>query len=124
LTQCAYDYNGNIYACDEARSFDIFKIGNVKEKDYKEVFVSPEVAKIVSASSGMLTRCNECVWYPFCGSCLVCTYGQQGKIIGNMSLDNECKIRGGMLEHILKKIVFSKEDREILIKWVKSSQQI
>jgi radical SAM protein with 4Fe4S-binding SPASM domain len=117
LSQCAYDQNGDIYACDEARSFDVFKIGNVKENRYKEVFMSPTVANIVSSSSGMLTECHNCVWQPFCGSCLVCTYGQQGKIIGNMGIDNECKIRKSMLKHILNKIISSDGDRNILTKW-------
>ncbi len=124
LSQCAYDYKGDIYACDEARSFDLFKIGNVREQDYKEVFLSPEVGEIISASSGLLTRCKSCVWRAFCGSCLVCTYGQQGKIIGNISADNECKIRGSMLEHVLKKIVFSPEQRNILTKWSLSKEGV
>jgi len=117
LSQCAYDQNGDIFACDEARSFDVFKIGNVKENDYKQVFLSPTVSNIISVSSGMLTGCNRCVWHPFCGSCVVCTFGQQGNIIGDMAIDNECKIRKLMLEHVLKKIVFSEEERKMLFEW-------
>ncbi|MEM5793014.1 MAG: His-Xaa-Ser system radical SAM maturase HxsB [Candidatus Aenigmatarchaeota archaeon] len=117
LSQCAYDYEGNIYACDEARSFDVFRIGNVKESNYKDVFLSDIVGKIVSASSGLLNGCEGCVWHPFCGFCMVCTFGQQGNIIGNMGIDNECKIRKSILEHILRKIVFSEKDRGILINW-------
>ncbi|MBD3155371.1 MAG: His-Xaa-Ser system radical SAM maturase HxsB [Candidatus Aenigmarchaeota archaeon] len=123
LSQCAYDYKGGIYSCDEARSFEIFKIGNVKEHSYKEVFLSPEVGNIISASSGLMTKCSSCVWRPFCGSCLVCNYGQHGNIIGDMSTNNECKIRQGMLEYILKKII-SPEERDILIKWSMLSKGI
>ena len=117
LSQCGYNQDGDIYACDEARSFDVFKIGNVKENNYKEVFLSREVSNLVSVSSGLLTDCSNCVWSPFCGFCMVCSFGQTGNIIGKMNVDNECKIRRSMLEHILRKIVFSERDRNILFKW-------
>lgn len=116
LSQCGYDQNGDIFACDEARSFEEFKIGNVNQS-YKDVFSSPAVANIVSISSGLLTKCEGCVWHPYCGSCVVCTYGQQNNPVGKMSIDNECMIRKGVLEHILRKLIFSEKDRNIIIDW-------
>ena len=116
LSQCGYNYNGDIYTCDEARSFEEFKIGDVNQT-YKEVFLSPTVAGFINTTSSLLNKCNRCVWQPFCGPCLVCTFGQQKRMLGDMNVDNECFIRQGMLETVVKKLM-KEEEREILLKWL------
>jgi len=116
LTQCGYNYNGDIYTCDEARSFEEFKIGNV-DQSYKEVFLSPTVASFINTTSNLLNKCVNCVWQPFCGPCLVCTFGQQKRMLSNMNIDNECFIRQSMFETIVKKLM-NEEEREILLKWL------
>ena len=117
ISQISYEYNGTIYACDESRSFDIFKLGNV-DQTFQEVMSSSNMRGILDINSGFYTKCGDCVWRPFCGPCLVCTYGQQGKLLGNMSIDNECKVKSSMLEYILKKISKPGKDREIILDWV------
>ncbi len=116
LSQCGYNYNGDIYTCDEARSFEEFKIGNVNQT-YKEVFLSPVVAGFLNATSSLLNKCERCVWLPFCGPCLVCTFGQQKRMLGDMNVDNECFIRQNILETVMKKLM-NEEEREILLKWL------
>jgi uncharacterized protein len=116
LTQCGYNYNGDIYTCDEARSFEEFKIGNV-DQSYKEVFLSPTVAGFINTTSNLLNKCVNCVWQPFCGPCLVCTFGQQKRMLSDMNIDNECFIRQNMFETIVKKLM-DEEEREILLKWL------
>ncbi|MFH8080544.1 MAG: His-Xaa-Ser system radical SAM maturase HxsB [Candidatus Aenigmatarchaeota archaeon] len=115
ISQCGYNYNGDIYVCDEARSFDMFKIGHVNQS-YNEVFQSATVANIVNLTSNMLTQCLDCVWKPFCGPCMICTFGQQNTLMGNMKVDNECFIRRNIIETVIKKLM-SKE-REILLGWI------
>jgi His-Xaa-Ser system radical SAM maturase HxsB len=117
LAHTAYDQWGDIYACDESRSFEVFKLGNTKENNYKDIYTSASNLALIALSSGLSSICDACVFHPFCGTCLVSTYGSQNNLISKIPLDNECKIRGEMVEHIFKKLVFSKDDRKILLKW-------
>lgn len=116
LQQSAYNYLGDVYTCDEARSFEIFKLGNVKENSYRDIYASPHALNIIGISSQVSSLCDVCVWHPFCGPCPVSTYGSQGNLISKLPLDRECRIRGGELEYIFKKLV--SPDRKILLKWM------
>lgn len=117
ISQIGYEYDGTIYSCDESRSFDMFKLGTV-DQTFKEVLSGPNMMGIMDINSGLYTKCGDCVWRPFCGPCIVCTYGQQGKLIGNMSIDNECIVKSSMLEHVLKKISKPGKDKDIILGWL------
>lgn len=123
--QCAYDYNGDIYTCDEARSVETFWIGNANIERYKDVFtfnrtsnyISNYVADFIRLSSCTQFLCDTCVWHPFCSPCLVCAYGQEKSLVPKFP-NFICSIRGGQTEHIFQKLIFS-EDKNILMNWMK-----
>jgi len=117
LTQTSYNYDGSIYSCDEAKSFEAFKIGDVRNDSYKGIYASPRALNIVSLSSCLNLLCDSCVWFPYCNSCMVSTYGSQGTPIPKLPLDDECRIRSAQIEHIIKKLLFSEEDRKVLLHW-------
>ncbi len=117
LGQVAYDWKGNVYTCDEARSFDIFRLGNVKENNYKEIFCGQQALNMVDLSSSLASSCEFCVWKPFCGNCLVTLYGEQGSLIPKIPLERECTIRKGMIEHVFSKILANSESRSTVLKW-------
>jgi len=117
LSQAAYDHDGNIYMCDESRSYgDTFTIGNVGQK-YEDVFLSPAVSSIVGVTSGLSKGYSDSPWYPFIGSCAVCTFGDKNNIMANSAGDKELAIKKGMAKYVLEKLVFS-GDRKYLVKWV------
>jgi radical SAM protein with 4Fe4S-binding SPASM domain len=124
IGQCAYKYNGDIYICDESRSYELFKLGNVKENSYREVLTSEQALSIIDLSSWLSTHCDNCVWQPYCGNCLVTTYGEQNNLIPKLPLNRECKIRGGMIEHVLTKLLLDKEKRKILLRWSSAKKDV
>jgi len=117
LGQAAYTPEGNVYACDESRSHDVFRLGNVMENTYKEIYTGRGALTIVDLTSGFGSHCDACVWRPYCGNCLVTVYGAQGGLVSKLPLDRECKIRGGLVEEVFRRLLFSKEDRGYLLKW-------
>ena len=123
LTQLAYDYNGDVFMCDEARSFEIFKLGNVKENCYEDVMTSPATLNIIGLTSGLSSMCDNCVWHPYCGNCLVSSYGQHKTIVPKIPVNRECKIRGGMVKHIFD-ILTGSEKKSILMKWYNTTEKI
>jgi len=116
IGQIAYDQDGNIFTCDEARSEDLFKIGNVKTHTYKEI-MEQTGCKIVDFTSGMSNLCDNCVWQPYCGTCMVAVYGAQKNVISKLAFDHECEIRKGQQEYLMKKIIFDKDARAIFQHW-------
>lgn len=117
LSQTSYNYNGDIRICDESRSFEEFKIGSVKNDDYKSVYTSPKALNAVALTSGLNSLCDACVWHPYCNNCIVSSFGQHGNPVSKLPLDYDCKIRKGLIENVFKTLVYSNEDRKILLKW-------
>jgi His-Xaa-Ser system radical SAM maturase HxsB len=124
LTQASYDYRGDIRTCDESRSFEEFKIGNVKRDGYRSVYTSPKVLNVVALSSGLSSLCDACVWHPYCNNCIVSAFGMQGNPISKLPLDYDCKIRKGSIEHIFNLLAYSNENRKILIDWCSTKRGV
>jgi len=115
IGQIAYEHNGDIYACDEARSFDIFKMGNVKTHTYKDII--NKAKDLIGLTSCVASMCDACVFRPYCGSCIAATWGAQGNVVSKLAQDHECKIRKEQFKYIFKKLIFSEEDRKVLLNW-------
>lgn len=114
--QCAYTHNGDIYTCDEARSDETFKLGNVKDNSYQKVFSSSHVSAFVGLSSCLAFSCENCVWNPFCSPCLVSAFGEKRSLVPTFPTFT-CKIRGKQTEELFKKLIVS-EEKNILMKWL------
>lgn len=117
LMQASYQYNGDIYTCDEGKAFELFKLGNVKENTYRQIYCSPNALNIIALSSTLGFDCNNCVWNAFCSFCPVTAYAGQGNIISKLPLDFDCKIKKAQISHIFEKLLFSK-DAKVLKRWV------
>lgn len=110
IGQLAYNYNGDIYPCDEARMLsaggdDNFKLGNVFENKYKDIVAHPNVRSMCSASClESMAGCSDCAYLPYCGTCPVYNYSQQGNIYGQMPASDRCKISMGVLDYLFEKI--------------------
>jgi len=122
IGQTVYDNKGDIYTCDEGRAFNIFRLGNVKKDKYKKIINSLTTRCMSDLSSGYSFLCDNCTWKPYCGTCIVCTYSVQGSMINKLPLDFRCQTHKRMLEHVFRKLIFSKKDSEILMKWVDSKR--
>lgn len=95
IGQLVYDYNGNIYTCDEARMLaddDLFLLGNVKTDNYKDIVTCDKAFAVINASINDQYICDNCVYKPYCGICPVCNYAEQGSVIGKISQTDRCKI--------------------------------
>ncbi|MCK4884040.1 MAG: His-Xaa-Ser system radical SAM maturase HxsB [Candidatus Diapherotrites archaeon] len=121
LTQIAYETNGDVYSCDESRSIELFKIGNVKNQTYSEIINSSQAQTIASISSGLINTCDSCVWHPYCGTCPVSLYNSTGNLNTNPKLDSNCLMKKKSFEYIVKKIAKNDKNTNILINWLELS---
>lgn len=121
--QIAYNYNGDVYTCDEGRMFgrvgdDSFKIGNVRGNSYKELMESDVVKSMCVASClEAIPSCSDCVYKPYCGICPVYNYSEQGDIFGQMPTNGRCKINKAIFDYLFEKLQ-NKKILKIFQRWI------
>jgi His-Xaa-Ser system radical SAM maturase HxsB len=104
IGQVAYNYNGDLYTCDEGRMVgwegdDLFRIGNVMKDGYRKVMLAPAARACAAASSlDAQPRCSRCVYKPYCGVCPVYNYETQGSLWGDMQASGRCALSMGMFD--------------------------
>jgi len=118
LGQMLYNYNGDIFPCDESKLYDLFKLGNVRKDSYIDVHKKPITSKIIRATSNTASLCDACVFSPYCGTCLVETYTLEGGLVSKLPLNRRCQINKKIFEHLFRKLIYNKEDREIMFSWL------
>jgi len=116
--QMAYDYNGDIYSCDEGRAHNIFKLGNTKKNGYKEVVSSEQSQQLISASINDNYLCDNCAYKPWCGLCPVIAYAEQGNIIPKIASFSKCKLSKAQFDYVFEKLLFDPEVRGIFFNWL------
>jgi len=116
-TQIVYNTNGDIYTCDEGRMLeeDLFKLGNVENK-YEDIMRNDNLIAICH-SSLLDNYCTLCAFKPFCGTCPVANYNEQGTIIPKITETFRCKVYKELFIYIYSKIR-NPEIAEIFKRWI------
>ncbi|TRZ52250.1 His-Xaa-Ser system radical SAM maturase HxsB [bacterium] len=128
IGQLAYDYNGDIYTCDEGRMMGyvnekMFKLGSVKENQYPEIIESPTLKTMcLSSEIGCQAGCSHCVYKPYCGTCPIYNYAVTGSIFGQQPTSEKCKINKAIFD-LLFTYLQKKEYKEILSRWAKKEME-
>ena len=125
--QLAYNYDGNIYTCDEGRMIaemgsDAFLLGSVYTHDYNAIMNSNRCKAVcISSVLESLPDCCDCVYSPFCGVCPVVHYATMGDILPKEPNHYRCKIYRGMLD-ILFTALQDEKIAAILQTWVDKNE--
>lgn len=108
IGQLAYDIDGNVYTCDEGRMLarmgdPAFRVGHVASDGYIELMSSP-AARVVCVASCLegSPACLSCAYRPFCGTCPVLNYSQQGTPFGVIPATDRCQIHKGILDELFR----------------------
>lgn len=110
IGQLAYNYDGDIYTCDEGRMLaesgdDSFKLGNVIKNTYIDLIQNPVTkALCISSCLEILPGCDQCVYNPYCGVCPIYNYVQSGSIFTLMPTNYKCKINKAIIDLLFSKI--------------------
>jgi His-Xaa-Ser system radical SAM maturase HxsB len=105
-----YDYDGNVYVSDEARMMasvnnQHFKMGNVNENTYQEMFNGEFLHNVISsACTECLPACAECAYQPFCGADPVRNFSEQGDMIGHRPTNETCRKNKAVIKYLLELI--------------------
>lgn len=122
--QLAYNYNGDVYTCDEGRMLAAcqdtsFRVGNVRNNSYAELINSAPVKTICMASClDNLAGCNECVYKPYCGVCPIYNYTVNGSIYS--ATNDRCRIHSAIQDYLFGKLKDA-EVKKIFSHWLKAA---
>lgn len=123
LGALVYNYDGTVFASDEARMLAemgdrSFELGNVHEHGYREMVLSDT---LVSAVANSLTQtapqCSTCVFEPNCGADPVYHHATQGDVLGIKPLSEFCERQKGVITHLFELLEHSPEDAAVLREW-------
>ncbi|MGM5483109.1 MAG: His-Xaa-Ser system radical SAM maturase HxsB [Nanobdellota archaeon] len=119
IGQLVYNYDGNIYTCDEGRMIDddVFKLGTA-DQSYEELTTNTCACNVISASINDTLYCDKCVYKPFCGVCPVLNYVNTGSVITNIPSTDWCKIHKAQFDYVFKKLNEDKKAKEVFDKWL------
>ncbi len=120
-----YNYDGNVYASDEARmlaemGYQTFKLGNVFENTFDEIFLGDVMQKIALASCNeSLIGCSDCVYQSYCGADPIRNFTTQHDFVGHRPTSGFCKKNRGMIGHIIDLLLEENPDNErIFWAWI------
>lgn len=123
LGALVYNYDGTVFASDEARMLAemgdrTFELGDVRQHSYRDLVLSDT---LVSAVAGSLTQtapqCSTCVFEPNCGADPVYHHATQGDVLGIKPLSEFCQRQKGVITHLVELLEHSPEDGAVLRKW-------
>ncbi|MCK4881402.1 MAG: His-Xaa-Ser system radical SAM maturase HxsB [Candidatus Omnitrophica bacterium] len=116
----AYNPNGDIYPCDEARmgGCKIFKLGNILQDDYDKIMKSPGLFSVCQSSVMDLWSYND-VYAPWLGTCPVMNYESQGNLVPKITQTPLHKIQHFQFDYLFKKMIESEQAKETFKQWVR-----
>ncbi len=125
LNVLVYNYDGDVYATDEARMLAemkdyTFRLGNVLRNNRAEIFTSPAFVNMLQAACNQsLPGCSDCAFQPYCGSDPVYHHATQGDIFGHRATSGFCKRNTQVIEYIFSLLRGTDRDiRDILWGWI------
>ena len=125
IGQIAYNHDGSIFTCDEGRMVyqmgdEVFRIGSVEALTLKDVVTSETVKSMAMASClDGIPGCSNCAYKPYCGTCPVFNYTEQGNIFPQNSTNSRCAIYMGIQDRIFRELQSDDPTvRDIFMRWV------
>jgi len=119
IGQLAYNYDGSVYICDEARMLrdEIFSLGNVGVNSYEDIISHSGVSSTCISSVLEGLYCDYCAYKPYCGVCPVCNYKETSSLYTQMGDNEKCKINEGTMDYLFSRLQDEKV-RKVFLDWV------
>lgn len=122
LGAVVYNYDGSVYASDEARMLaemgDFkFKLGSVSNS-FEELFSHEEFLQALDESFAYSSpMCNDCAFEPWCGSDPVFHWGQQKDVTGRKPESEFCQRNMHIFKGLIRRMESDPFVRRLFTKW-------
>lgn len=119
-----FNYDGAIYASDEARMLAemkdyTFQLGRLGETSYNDIFYgekSQTISEFMTNES--LPGCSECTFQPYCGADPVLNHATQGDMAGFRPTNSFCQRNMEIIQHIIMLMEDDKKIARIFRSWI------
>lgn len=118
-----YNYDGDVYASDEARMLaemgdKTFRLGNVHENSYEEIFLGDALLEPIERSfSSSNPMCSWCAFEPWCGSDPVYHHATQGDFVGKKPLSAFCGRNMSIFKGLITRMIEQPDVRGMFERW-------
>jgi His-Xaa-Ser system radical SAM maturase HxsB len=118
-----YNYNGGVYASDESRMLaemgeEKFKLGNVLEDTYEQIFTSPNLLDPLEESFAFSApMCNDCAFEPYCGADPVFHYALYKDYLGRKPESEFCSRNMAIFRLLIQKMEGATFIRKLFTRW-------
>ena len=108
IAAAVYNYDGMVYASDEARMLAEmgdrkFCLGSMHELDYHELFGADALIDPLDESFTLSSpMCADCAFEPYCGADPVFHYGMYGDVAARKAESAFCQRNMGVFRHLLQ----------------------
>jgi len=123
LAAVVYNYDGDVYASDESRMLaemgdKTFKIGNVHQNNYEEIFLGDALLEPIEKSFAFSApMCNECVFENYCGADPVFHHATMGDALGRKPESGFCRRNMKVFEYIFQRMREDSYVEDLFHRW-------
>jgi len=124
LSAVVYNYDGDVYASDEARMLaemgdKSFRMGNLHSNSYEDIFLNDTWLDALEQSMAVSApTCTDCAFLPYCGSDPVYHHATQRDWVGNKAISAFCSKNMAIFKHLTTLLEDDPQAREILLGWL------
>jgi His-Xaa-Ser system radical SAM maturase HxsB len=124
ISAVVYNYDGAIYASDEARMLaemgdKRFQLGHLDSDTYADVFTSNALLEPLAESVlESVPMCSDCAFQPHCGADPVYHWATQGDLIGHKAKSGFCRRNMGVFKHLVRLLEDDAAAAGVLRTWV------
>lgn len=123
IAAVVYNYDGAVYASDESRMLaemgdTTFKIGELGESTYEEIFTSPKLLDPIEDSFAYsVPMCNDCAFEPYCGADPVFHYTRHRDFVGRKPESEFCRRNMGVFRHLIQRMEEDASIKSMFMRW-------
>lgn len=121
-----FNYDGKIYASDEARMLAetgdfTFQLGDLENADYHDIFYGDRAVELTEAGiNESLPGCSDCAFQPYCGADPVLNHATQGNLIGHRPTSVFCQKNMGIIKHLFMLMDSDPNIVKIFNSWIRN----
>ncbi|MGF6539391.1 His-Xaa-Ser system radical SAM maturase HxsB [Paraburkholderia youngii] len=124
IAAIVFNYDGGVFASDEARMLAemgdmTFKLGNVLESSYEEIFLSDALLGALEESFTLSApMCSDCAFEPFCGADPVYSHAVHGDVVGRKPSSDFCRRNMAIFRKLISMMESDSSTKDIFQSWV------
>jgi uncharacterized protein len=124
ISAILYNYDGAVYASDEARMLaemkdQTFQLGHLDEDTYENIFTARALLEpLATTVLESVPMCSDCAFLPYCGADPVYHWATQKDVVGHKAFSTFCARNMAVFKHLILTLEDDRSAARVLRSWV------